>query len=132
MRLLCAAVVLALAVPPARAGTIDTYAGTGKKGYSGDGGPANRATFNQPFHCDLSPAGKLYIAEDQNHCVRVVTRNGTVLTIAGTGKKGYSGDGGKASKATFNQVYAVVASPEDDLYIVDRLNACVRKVDGKT
>jgi hypothetical protein len=132
MRLLCAAMVLALAGPPARAGTIDTYAGSGKKGYSGDGGPAKSARLEQPFHCDLGPGGKLYIAEDQNHCVRVVTRNGTVLTIAGTGKRGYSGDGGKASKATFNQVYAVVASPEDDLYIVDRLNARVRKVDGKT
>jgi NHL repeat len=132
MRLVSAAMLLALAARPAAAGVIDTVAGTGAKGYSGDGARSVRATLNQPFHCDICSNGRLYIAEDQNNCVRVVTKIGTILTVAGTGKKGYSGDGGKATKATFNQVYAVVASDEDDLYIVDRLNAVIRKVDGKT
>lgn len=112
--------------------TIDTVAGDGKKGYSGDGGQALKARLNQPFHCELDK-GTLYIAEDKNHCVRKVDlKTGIITTVAGTGKKGYSGDGGPATKATFNEVYAVVISSEGDLYLTDRLNACIRKVDGKT
>jgi streptogramin lyase len=112
-------------------GRIDTAAGTGQKGYAGDGGPSVRARLDQPFHCDL--AGQfLYIAEAGNHCVRKLDlKTGVLTTAAGTGKRGYSGDGGPAGRATFNEPYAVVADGED-LYIVDRLNAVVRKVDGKT
>jgi streptogramin lyase len=118
---------------PAQAGTIDTIAGTGKKGYAGDGGPAVKALLNEPFHCDLDGKGNLYIAEAFNHTIRKVDRRtGTITTVAGTGKKGYSGDGESAIKATLNEPYAVVVSPTGDLYIADRLNACVRKVDGKT
>jgi hypothetical protein len=117
---------------PAAPGIMVTVAGTGQKGYSGDGGPATRATLDQPFHCDVDGRGNLYIAEAFNHCIRKVElRTGTISTVAGTGKKGYSGDGGPATSATFNEPYAVVISPAGDLYIVDRLNAVVRKVDGK-
>jgi sugar lactone lactonase YvrE len=114
-----------------QAGKIDTVAGTGQKGYAGDGGPAVRALLDQPFHCDL--AGQfLFIAEAGNHCVRRLDLKTSVLTTAaGTGKPGYSGDGGPATRATLNEPYAVVADGTD-LYIVDRLNAAVRKVDGKT
>lgn len=132
MRLMSAALLLALAGLTAWAGPIDTVAGTGKPGYSGDGGPARRATLNSPFHVELGPKNRLYIAEDKNHCVRLITGTGTILTIAGTGKKGYSGDGDKATKATFNEIYAVAVTEDEDLYLVDRLNACIRKVDGKT
>jgi streptogramin lyase len=131
MRLLCAFLLLSLAVV-ASAGTIDSVAGTGEKGYSGDGAAATRAQLNQPFHVDLGK-GALYIAEAFNHCVRKVDlKTGTITTVAGTGEKGFSGDGGAATKATFNEPYAVVVSSEGDLYIVDRLNARVRKVDGKS
>src|SRR5689334_6241947 len=101
-----AAVVLVLvslveAAPP----TIDTVAGTGRAGYSGDGGPAVKAQLNEPFHCDLA-GGNLYIAEAFNHCIRKVDlRSGTITTVAGTGKKGYTGDGGPATKATFDEPY---------------------------
>jgi hypothetical protein len=115
-----------------QAGVIDSVAGTGKPGYSGDGGPATQATLREPFHCELV-GEQLYIAEAFNHCIRKVDlKTGQISTVAGTGKKGYSGDGGPATKATFNEPYAVVASPEGDLYIADRLNAVIRKVDGKT
>jgi hypothetical protein len=108
-------------------------AGTGKKGDSGDGGPATKGQLNEPFHCALNDRGDLFIAESGNHCIRCVDgKIGIIRKVAGTGKKGYSGDGGPATKATFNEPYAVVVSPTGDLYIVDRLNACVRKVDGKT
>ncbi len=114
-------------------GVMKTVAGTGKKGLSGDGGPAIKARLNQPFHCELDGKGNLYVAEAVNHCIRKVNlRTGVITTVAGTGKKGYSGDGGQATKATFNEPYAVVVNDRGDLFIVDRLNAVIRKVDGKT
>src|SRR5262249_49999290 len=113
--------------------TIDTVAGTGKAGYSGDGGPAIKARLNQPFHCDLDSDGNLYIAEAFNHCIRKVDlRTGIITTIAGTGKKGSTGDGGPATKATFNEIYAVAVDTDGSLYVVDRLNAVIRRVDGRT
>jgi hypothetical protein len=142
MRLFVVPVLACLAVAAALSAwagtTIDTVAGTGSKGHSGDGGPALKATLNEPFHCDLG--GKkgqlLYIAEAMNHCIRKVDlKTGLITTVAGTpGKPGYSGDGGPAIKATFREPYAVVVSSAaaGDLYIVDRLNACIRKVDGKS
>jgi hypothetical protein len=120
-----------LGLAAARAGTIDTVAGNGARGYAGDGGLAVKARLNQPFHCDLDGKGGLYIADAFNHCIRRVDlKTGTVTTVAGSGKKGYTGDGGPATKATLNEPYAVVVAPGGDLYIVDRLNACIRKVEA--
>ncbi|MBL8797729.1 MAG: hypothetical protein JNM56_27775 [Planctomycetia bacterium] len=117
----------------ATGGKMGTVAGTGKGGYAGDGGQASAALLNQPFHCELAPDGSLLIAEANNHCIRRVDlKTGTITTVAGTTKKGYSGDGGKATEATMNEPYAVVADANGDLYIVDRLNAVVRKVEAKT
>src|SRR5688500_18670064 len=77
-------------------GIMTTRARTGAKGHTGDGGPADKATLSEPFHCDVDGAGNLYIAEAANHCVRKVERaTGKISTVAGTGKKGYTGDGGK-------------------------------------
>src|SRR5262245_52231858 len=112
MRTLCGAVLLSAGVS-AWAGTIDTVVGSGKKGYSGDGGPVVKARLFERLHCELDGEEALYVAEDRNHCVRKVDlKTGTITTVAGTGKKGYSGDGGPATKATFDQIYAVVISPE--------------------
>lgn len=87
----------------AGADTISTVAGTGKAGYAGDGGPAVAAQLDQPFHCELDGKGNLFIAEANNHCIRKVDlRTGTISTVAGCGKKGYSGDNGPAVQATFN------------------------------
>src|SRR5262245_27855907 len=84
----------------ARAGTIDTVAGDGRAGYSGDGGPAVKARLNQPFHCDSDGQGVLYVADALNHAIRRVDlKTGTITTVAGTGKAGYTGDGGPAAQA---------------------------------
>lgn len=116
-----------------KVGVMTTLAGTGKKGHTGDGGPASMATLNQPFHCEVDERGHLYVAESDNHCIRKIDlKTGMISTVAGSGKKGYTGDGGKATAATFNEPYAVIVDRDDNLYIVDRLNAVVRKVDGKT
>jgi NHL repeat len=114
-------------------GTSEMVAGIGKPGYGGDGGPALQAMLDQPFHCALDGAGNLYIADAFNHCIRKVDlKSGVIATVAGSGKKGYSGDGGDAVKATMNEPYAVVVDANDDLFIVDRLNAVIRKVDGRS
>lgn len=115
------------------AGVIDTLAGTGKPGYSGDGGPAASAQLQQPFHCALDGRSHLFIADNFNHCIRRIDlKTGVITTVAGTGRKGYSGDGGQATKATFNEPYAIAISDKGDLYIVDRLNAAVRHIKTET
>jgi sugar lactone lactonase YvrE len=72
-------------------------------------------------------------AEAGNHCIRKLDRTtGVISTVAGNGKKGYSGDSGKATEATFNEPYAAVIDANGDFYIVDRLNAVIRRVEIKT
>jgi DNA-binding beta-propeller fold protein YncE len=117
---------------PAATGIISTIAGTGKAGYSGDGGRAPQAQLNQPFHADVDNAGNLYVADALNHCVRKINlRTGVILTVAGTGKGGFSGDHDNPLKAWLNEPYAVAVDTNGDLYIVDRRNVAIRKVDSR-
>lgn len=115
-------------------GNITTFAGTGTPGYDGDGGPAERALLNDPFFCAFDRAGNLFVAEAGNNTVRRIDRrSGRIITVAGTGKKGFEGDGGPALKATFNNLVAMAVDPANgDLYLVDRLNGRVRRVDART
>ncbi len=114
-------------------GKIQTIAGTGEPGYSGDGGPAGRALLREPFMCDFDRRGNLYFSEARNHTVRRVDRaNGIITTVAGNGEEGYSGDGGPAVAATLNQIYALRVDANGDIYVVDRLNAAVRKIEAAT
>ncbi len=117
-----------------RRGIIETVIGTGEAGYAGDGGPASAALLREPFMCSFDSAGNIYLAEARNHCVRRIDRNtGVITTIAGNGNAGYSGDGGPAVTATLNEPYSLTVHLQSgDIYIVDRLNAAVRKVDGTT
>ena len=114
-------------------GIIQTIAGTGDAGYSGDGGPATDATLREPFMCDFDPAGNLVFSEARNHCVRRIdAQTGVITTLVGDGEAGYSGDGGPAAQARFNEPYSLTVDSNGDIYIVDRLNAVVRKVDAAT
>ncbi len=133
MRGLFLTATVAMLSGPAGGNRIDTVAGTGQPGHTGDGGPAVEARLNQPFHCESDADGGLLIAEAFNHCIRKVdAKTGRITTVAGSGQKGYSGDGAAATRATFNEPYAVVADANGDLYIADRLNAVIRKVDART
>ncbi len=114
-------------------GIITTTVGTGERGYRGDGGPAAGAHLSEPFMCAFDTDGNLYIAEATNHCVRRVdVDSGVITTIGGTGEQGYSGDGGPATDATFNQPYSLQVDSNGDVYVVDRLNYVIRKVDAAT
>ena len=80
-------------------GTITTVAGTGRGGhFSGDGGPATEAKLTAA-DVALDSKGNLYIADDDNHRVRKVDKDGIIHTVAGSSKKGHSGDGGPATEA---------------------------------
>jgi sugar lactone lactonase YvrE len=118
---------------PVALGRIQTIAGTGTKGYAGDGGPALQALLDEPFMCAFDAAGNLYVAEAANHCVRRIDAvTGVITTVAGTGAAGYSGDGGLATRAALNQPYSLQVDANGNIYIVDRLNAAIRKVDALT
>ena len=113
--------------------TIRTVVGTGEAGYTGDGGPAADATLREPFMCSFDSAGNLFFCEARNHVVRRVdAATGVVTTVAGTGEQGYSGDGGPATEATLYEPYSLEVDADGSIYIVDRLNAAVRRVDGAT
>ncbi|MEU4040021.1 NHL repeat-containing protein [Streptomyces collinus] len=109
-------------------GTINTVAGTGTGGYSGDGGPAFAAQLNDPTGVTVGKDGNLYIADFFNHRVRKVTPDGTISTVAGNGTKGYSGDGVPALTTTLSNPCSVDMDGSGNLYIADRGNCRVRKV----
>ena len=108
-------------------------AGTGQKGYSGDGGPAIKAQLNEPYEIRFDKAGNMLFVEMQNQLVRRVdAKTGNISTVAGTGEKGFSGDGGPATKATFSSPHSIALDSNDNLYIADIANHRIRKVDAKT
>src|SRR5262245_19791100 len=89
-------------------GILQTVAGTGEKGYTGDGGLAIHARLSEPFMCAFDSQGHLYVAEATNPCIRRIDwATGVITTVAGTGSLGYSGDGGPATRATMNQPYSL-------------------------
>src|ERR1700674_43710 len=110
------------------AGIISTYAGTGISGFSGDGGPASSAQLSYPTGLVFDSAGDLILADGLNNRIRKIDPSGTITTIAGTGAAGYTGDGGLATNATFNQTWGVTYDPSGNLYITDIGNCAVRIV----
>ena len=113
--------------------TITAFAGTGEKGFAGDGGPAEKAKLDRPFDVAFDKAGNLYFSDTFNHRIRRVdAKSGVISTVAGNGKKGFAGDGAKATDAMLNEPYGVCFDHNDNLYIVDRLNYCIRAVSAKT
>ena len=174
----------------ARNGLLTTFAGTGTKGYSGDGGPANQARLNQPISLQFSPAGDLYIADIGNHVLRrvdaktkrittfagtgkagptpdgsplqgtplngprsldfdaagnifLISREGNQLLrldpragiihhLAGTGRAGFSGDGGPAREAALNGPKGIALAPNGDVYLADTENHVIRRYNSKS
>ena len=113
-------------------GNITTVAGTGHKGYSGDGGAATQAQLNEPYEVRFDSHGNMYFVEMKNHVVRRVdAKTGKISTVAGTGKEGFSGDGGPAIEATFSQPHSIALDGDRFLYVADIGNHRIRRVDLK-
>ena len=109
-----------------QSGIITTFAGGGS---GGDGGPAVEARLNRPTKAAFDRAGNLFIADSLNHRVRRVDATGTITTVAGTGEKGYSGDGGPAVHARLNQPSDVAVDGAGNLFIAETGNHSVRRVE---
>src|SRR5262249_45520852 len=110
-------------------GIIHTVAGNffAGSGYSGDGGPANKAQLAFPRGLSIDQSGSIYIADTFNNVVREVDTSGIIHTVAGNffAGLGYSGDGGPANKAQLNLPYGVFADTTG-IYIADTLNSVIR------
>jgi DNA-binding beta-propeller fold protein YncE len=112
---------------------ISTVAGTGAQGYAGDDGPAMQALLNNPFDLAFDPGGSLCFSDTFNHCIRRIdARTGVISTIAGTGERGFAGDDGPATRAQMNEPYGIVIDRAGNLYVADRLNGRVRRIDAAT
>ena len=112
-----------------RDGIITTVAGNGTPGFAGDGGAAVDAQLSNPVDVEIGPDGSLYIADTYNSCVRVVSPEGIIGTVAGVcGSSGFNGDGGEATAALLDRPFGIELDGEGNLYIADTYNQCVRKV----
>jgi streptogramin lyase len=172
-----------------KSGKISTIAGTGEKGFSGDGGQAKTARFNRPHSIQFGPNGNLFVCDIGNHRIRKIdmktgkistfsgtgkkdkTRDGgeiskvdlngpraidivgntmwlalregnavyrleldkgTIHHVAGTGKKGFTGNGGFAKKATLSGPKGIAVGPKGNIYLADTESHSVRMIDLKT
>jgi hypothetical protein len=110
-------------------GVIDTLAGTGEPGLSGDGGPAAEARLNEPRGLEIGPDGDLYIADTDNHVVRAVDLDsGTIRRVAGTGELGISDEGEPALDSRLRRPFGIEFDPDGNLFIMDTLNSRIVKV----
>lgn len=110
--------------------TISTIAGTGVKGYAGDGGPALRAQLSAPHELRFDRDGHLFVVERDNHVIRRIdARSGVISTVAGTGAPGFAGDGGPALRAQFRQPHSIAFDAEGRLLVCDIGNSRIRRID---
>lgn len=116
-----------------RSGALTTFAGCGRRGYSGDGGPAAAACLNEPYEVRFDAAGNMYVVEMMNHVVRRIDAESHVIqTVAGAGRPGFGGDGGPATQASFQQPHSIALDETDGLYVADIGNHRIRRVDLAT
>ena len=113
------------------AGIISTVAGTGSSDATGDGQSAVTTAIHLPWGLAVDGVGNIYFVERASHLVRMVDTLGIVHTVAGTGKSGFSGDGGRATSAQLNNPFNVAVDGAGNLYIADTINHRIRKVDTK-
>jgi streptogramin lyase len=108
---------------------LTTVAGSGERGYRGDGGPAPAAALNMPHELRFDRLGNLFIAERDNHVIRKVDHaTGLISTVAGNGTPGFSGDGGQAARAQLRQPHSLVVDRDGSLLVCDIGNQRIRRI----
>jgi hypothetical protein len=107
---------------------VTSYSPAGRLLNLGNGGPAVDATLNTPSAVAVDGKGDVFIADTENNMVREVTPGGVIRTVAGTGKPGYSGDGGPAADARLDNPSGVAVNSRGDLFIADTVNNVIREV----
>lgn len=116
----------------AATGIVRTIAGTGQRGFSGDGGPATQAQLNHPTSVALDAQGNVYFVDLGNQRVRRIDTAGTIRTIAGNGTAGFSGDGGPATQAALNMDFifgTVAVDSRGNVFVADLRNQRIRRID---
>jgi sugar lactone lactonase YvrE len=115
----------------ARTGLVLVAAGNGLGNYAGDGGPGPDAQLNQPASLVVDGADNVFIADTMNHAIRRLdAKTGILTTVAGDGTPGFDGDGGPAAKARLDFPIGLGLDGKGDLYVVDSINARIRKIEG--
>ena len=111
--------------------TIETFAGTGQPHHDGDAGPAINAAIFGARAVAFAPDGSLYVMERQGSCIRRI-RDGVIQTVAGTGARGYAGDGGDARHAVFDAPKEMAVDAGGNIYVVDTENHAIRRIDAQS
>ncbi len=121
-------------------GHVEDIAGTGARGWGGDDGPALSAVLNLPASVVYDPQGNLYVSDQANQRIRRIDTAGTITTVAGSGMKGFRGDGGPALAASFSLPVGqqghpaahITRSAAGDIFLADTENSRIRRIDGTT
>ncbi len=118
--------IAGITIPP---GDIQTVAGNGTSGYTGDGGLATSAQLSFPQGVFVDTPGNIFIADTGNSVVReVVAATGNIQTVAGNGTAGYSGDSGLATSAELSNPFGVFVDSAENIFIADTDNSAIREV----
>ncbi len=112
-------------------GEVTRIAGTGRPGFSGDGGPATQAALGWVYDLAVDRAGNVYMVDYDNDRIRMVDLNGVITTIAGTGEPGWSGDFGPAKDARVDHPWGIALDEGGNVYFT-QLPSVVRRIDAST
>lgn len=110
------------------AGVISTLAGNGSKTYAGDGAAATSASLARPRGLSVDALGNIYVADSDNNRIRLIAKTGTIMTLAGNGSQGFTGDGGAAVNATLDTPRATAVAATGVVALADTNNQRVREV----
>ncbi len=129
-KLISTLITIWVAYGPLQAQIINTIAGVGTAGFSGDGGQALSAELNAPACVVRDTNGNLYISDEINFRIRKIDASGVISTIAGTGVQGYNGDGIAATSAEIGLVISLAIDRAGNLYLADKDNSRIRMIDA--
>jgi DNA-binding beta-propeller fold protein YncE len=110
-----------------KTGVVETVAGNGERGVPMDGADARSSPLVDPRAVAVDSRGNVYVLERGGNALRVVDRHGKIRTVAGTGQRGFSGDGGEARLATMDGPKHLCVDAEDNVVIADTDNHVIRK-----